>query len=345
MDLRPLTRNLAVNVVALGISVTFGVLVRLIFASEHSPISAFVTAWTVPIMYIAFLFGVPFAMGYIAVTARFQIQRESASPQPGIGYWICFPWLPAFFAMLVAALFAWEGAICLLFAAPLMLLMASIGGITAGLAQRRQFRPAQLSAVALLPFALALLESHIPDPQSLRTVETSIRIHAPAAVVWQNIIRVPAIRPAELPSSWVRTIGFPLPVEATLSHEGLGGVRQASFTGGLVFTETIDHWDTLHDLSFSIRANGDQIPPTTLDEHVKVGGRYFDVLEGEYELEPLAGGDTLLHLTSRERVSTHFNAYAGFWTDAVMHSIQSSILQVIKHRAEDRGAIAVNRTH
>ena len=73
---------------------------------------------------------------------------------------------------------------------------------------------------------------------------------------------------------------------------------------------------------------------TTLDEHVKVGGRYFDVLEGEYELGPLAGGDTLLHLSSRVRVSTHFNAYAGFWTDAVMRSIQSSILQVIKQRAE-----------
>ncbi|HEX6770882.1 MAG TPA: hypothetical protein VF126_02565 [Acidobacteriaceae bacterium] len=72
----------------------------------------------------------------------------------------------------------------------------------------------------------------------------------------------------------------------------------------------------------------------TLDEHVKVGGRYFDVLEGEYQLEPLADGETVLHLSSRERVSTHFNAYPGFWTDPVMRSIQSSILQVIKQRAE-----------
>jgi hypothetical protein len=281
MDLRPLTRNLWANAVAIGISAGFGLLVRLMFASEHSPVSAVAAAWTVPIMYVAFLFGVPFAMGYIAVTARFQIQREAGMPQPGVGYWICVPWLPAFFAMVLAALFAWEGAVCLLFAAPLMLLMSSIGGVTGGLAQRRQFRPAQLSAIALLPFALALLESRIPDSQSIRTVETSIRIHAPTEVVWQNIIRVPAIPPAELPPSWVRTIGFPRPVEATLSHEGLGGVRHASFTGGLVFTETIDHWDTLRNLSFSIRANGDQVPPTTLDEHVKVGGRYFDVLEGE----------------------------------------------------------------
>ena len=123
-------------------------------------------------------------------------------------------------------------------------------------------------------------------------------------------------------------------MEATLSHEGVGGVRQASFTGGLVFTETIDHWDSLHDLSFSIHANTSQIPPTTLDEHVQVGGRYFDVLEGEYRLESLSDRETLLHLSSRERVSTHFNPYAGLWTDAVMRSIQNSILLVIKHRAE-----------
>ena len=220
-----------------------------------------------------------------------------------------------------------------------MLIMASVGGVEAGLTHRQMVRPLKLSAVALPPVALILLESRIPDPVSKREVETSIRIHAPAEVVWQNIIRVPAINPAELPPSWVRTIGFPRPVEATLSHEGVGGVRHASFTGGLVFTETIDHWDTLRDLGFSIRANGDQIPSTTLDEHVKVGGRYFDVLEGEYELEPLAGGDTLLHLGSRERVSTHFNAYAGFWTEAVMRSIQSSILEVIRQRAEASNSV------
>jgi hypothetical protein len=99
----------------------------------------------------------------------------------------------------------------------------------------------------------------------------------------------------------------------------------------------VDRWEPLRDLSFGIRANTDQIPPTTLDDHVKVGGRYFDVLEGEYQLKPAANGGILLHLSSRERVSTHFNFYAGLWTDAVMRSIQNSILQVIKHRAEAHG--------
>ena len=86
-------------------------------------------------------------------------------------------------------------------------------------------------------------------------------------------------------------------------------------------------------MRFSIRANTDSIPPTTLDEHVKIGGAFFDVLDGEYSLEPRPDG-VLLHLRSHERLSTHLNPYAEQWTDAVMRSIQSEILAVIKRRCE-----------
>ena len=45
-------------------------------------------------------------------------------------------------------------------------------------------------------------------------------------------------------------------------------------------------------------------------------------------------GGVLLRLVSHERLSTHFNPYAGLWTDAVMRSIQSEILEVILKRCE-----------
>jgi hypothetical protein len=70
------------------------------------------------------------------------------------------------------------------------------------------------------------------------------------------------------------------------------------------------------------------------NEHVTIGGRYFDVLDGEYTLEPLANGDTMLHLISHQRLSTDFNGYAGLWTDAIMQNLQTSILEVIQHRCE-----------
>ena len=123
-------------------------------------------------------------------------------------------------------------------------------------------------------------------------------------------------------------------VEATLSHEGVGGVRHASFDGGVLFIETIDLWQPQRRLAFSIKAQTAQIPPTTLDEHVTVGGDFFDVLRGEYTLELLPHGTTRLHLESQHRVSTDFNWYAHLWTDAIMADLQNTILLVVKNRCE-----------
>ena len=100
-----------------------------------------------------------------------------------------------------------------------------------------------------------------------------------------------------------------------------------------MFTETVNKWEPEDDLRFSIHANTDSIPRTTLDEHVTIGGAFFDVLDGEYQLEQRPDG-VLLHLKSRERLSTHFNPYAGQWTDAVMRAIQEQILAVIRRRCE-----------
>jgi hypothetical protein len=76
------------------------------------------------------------------------------------------------------------------------------------------------------------------------------------------------------------------------------------------------------------------IPPTTFDEHVTVGGRFFDVLRGTYELEPAGPGRTRLVLYSQQRLSTRVNPYAGLWTSFIMSEIQRRILEVIRHRCE-----------
>jgi len=282
------------------------------------------------IMTLGFLILVPLAMGYAAVD---HYLRSTSAPLHWYG-WFFLPWLSVLITMVVSVAVKWEGAICLIFAAPIMLVSSAIGGLLAR-ALSKQFKrsaPGQVSALAF-PIIVILIESHVAAPVQMRSVETDELIHAPAAVVWNNIRSVPAIRPSELPDSWVARIGFPKPVAATLSREGVGGVRRASFTGGLVFTETVQRWEPESDLKFSIHANTDSVPPATLDEHVTIGGTFFDVLEGEYRLEQRPDG-VLLRLTSHERLSTHFNPYAGVWTDAVMRSIQHQILVVIRRRCE-----------
>jgi hypothetical protein len=231
-----------------------------------------------------------------------------------------------------------EGAICVVMFLPLGMILATCGGLLGGVAARmirsQRAKTLTIACVMILPLATAPWENRVFHELELREVENVIDIKAAPEVVWQNIERVRAIRTDELPNSWTRRIGFPDPIEATLSHEGVGGVRNATFAGGLWFIETVDVWEPRRRLGFTIAAQTDSIPPTTLDEHVKVGGPYFDVLRGEYRLEAMANGTTRLHLSSRHRISTDFNWYAHLWTDAVMSDLQQRILQVVRHRCE-----------
>jgi hypothetical protein len=307
----------------------YGLGLRFILGSVSSP---FFSGKPAMIMTIAFLFFVPVVIGFITISEA--EDRESTS----VAAWIFAPWIPTLLASFLAALFRLEGAICLVFAIPITLSGATIGGVLAGLLarQERKANRSTLACVALIPLLLAPIESTTQAPLQVRTVTGQVRIHASPSVVWQNIERVPAISTAEFHTTWAQRIGFPRPVEATLSFEGVGGVRHATFEHGLLFIETVTGWQPEHRLAFSIKADTADIPPTTLDEHVSIGGRYFDVLDGEYRIEPLTNGDTLLHLTSHQRLSTNFNVYAGLWSDAVMQNLQTSVLEVIQHRAEAR---------
>ena len=89
-----------------------------------------------------------------------------------------------------------------------------------------------------------------------------------------------------------------------------------------------------HLMIFSIKANPHEIPSATLDEHVVIGGEFFDVLNGTYELEKLGVNKYRLHLYSHFQLTTTFNFYAGIWAKWIMKDIQNNILLVIKKRAE-----------
>ena len=308
-----------------GVGALYGIFIRLAFGS-HS-LNQFVG-----VMSVAFLFVMPFVCGFLAVYSAEIHQQQS------VAVWLLVPWLTVLGGCAVMILFLIEGWICIIMYLPVGLAFSSIGGVIAGLIARnkrlKRVGSVTTACILFLPFVFSPLESSLLNRRDIRTVENVIDIQASPAAVWDQIKTVPRIRKHELQRSWSHRIGFPDPTAATLSYEGVGGVRQASFDGGVLFIETVDVWEPLHRLAFSIHPETAQIPNTTFDEHVTVGGPYFDVLRGEYRLEPLPNGKVRLHLTSWQRVATDFNWYAHLWTDAVMSDLQKRILYVVQQRAE-----------
>jgi hypothetical protein len=287
------------------------------------------------VMSFTFIFVVPFVTGFATnVVGDTKGTWRTATR-------LLVPLLPVLLATGTAFLLGWEGAICIVMLIPAWIPLAMLGGAVGSSQLRNARRAATLKrrrnvlvCALVVPFVVAPVEERLPLPDDLRTVTSSIEIQASPERVWPEIARVRRIDPSEHEFRWVHVIGFPRPVEATLSHEGVGGVRHASFEGGVVFVETVDIWQPGKRLGFSIHADPDSIPAKTLDEHVTVGGPYFDVLHGEYLIEPLPNGRVRLVLTSHHRLSTHFNFYAKWWTDFVMADIQEEILVILKRRCE-----------
>lgn len=282
------------------------------------------------VMSLAYVFVLPAVIGMVHVWVR---SRESLIPY---SLAIAEPLLPAILCLGISMLIGWEGTICLIMAIPVMLPLAMAGGLAMRIILNLKNRNLVFAAFTIMPLPLAMAEQLIPLPQEMQTVRNTIVIEAPAEVVWRKIVRVEKItEPQESPFF---SMGFPKPIEAVLSGDGVGQTRLATFERGLTFIETVTDWKANEKLGFTIKADPKATPLTTLDEHVTVGGAFFDVLSGTYEIRRLNAKECELILYSQHRISTHFNFYARLWSRYLMSEIQWNILQVIKQRAEKEKA-------
>jgi succinate-acetate transporter protein len=322
------------RIVATASGVAYGIAARVIAGIDESNARDSIPGWLATsfgVMSVSFLVLIPVVIGVLD-------QLPEPPPQPStwrrIAYAFFSPMTAVSLLLALMAIFTWEGTICIVMALPIFFVLAGLGGCIGMLVRTRtaRSRNATVSALVLLPYLTSPVEHRLDVSIETRTVENVVRVRSAPEVVWREIKSVRAIDPEELPFRFAHFIGLPRPVEATLSHDGLGGVRVATFERGLSFRETVTEWAPNRMLSFSIHA--EPAPPGALDEHVAVGGPYFDVLDGTYVLEPLPDGTTRLRLTSHQRLSTRFNVYARLWTDLVMSDLQSAIMEVIRKRCE-----------
>lgn len=300
-----------------GLGLAYGITARLLLES--------VSAAPFLVMSAGFILGVPIVIGYLTVVN---------ATAPSRLYAFFAPWLTCLLCIAASLVFGWEGAICVVFASPIMLLAGSVGGSIAR--DRRTRSRSAFVALLLLPPGVAGLETRIPLPERLVTSVVEIAVDAPASAVWPLVVSVDTIRPTERRRALFTSIGFPAPIAATLDRPGVGGIRTATFERGVQFHEVVTRWEPERRLSFSIDVTS--VPPGALDDHVAIGGPFFDVLDGTYELVALDSSRTLVRLTSTHRVSTHFNPYASWWAERVMTSIQRNILEVLRARAVAGGS-------
>jgi hypothetical protein len=321
------------RVLAIGAGVGYGLLGRLVFGLSYAHSDGGFPDWLLSsfaVMSLSFLGLVPVVIGFL--------EQSAPDPLPRRNVWVrafFAPMLPVSLMLGLMALLSIEGSLCIVMALPLFLILAGVGGCIGLIARRhgsKQGRAGGVTLMIALPYLLAPIEHRIAPRTEQREVENVVHIRAAPSVVWREIKSVRAIDADELPLHLAHVIGLPRPLEATLSRDGVGGVRSAKFERGLEFLETVSDWQPERRLSFTITAQ--PAPRSALDEHVAVGGAYFDVVDGTYELEPLADGSTLLKLKSHHRLSTHFNFYARWWTDFIMSDLQSAIMDVIRKRCE-----------
>jgi uncharacterized protein YndB with AHSA1/START domain len=227
-----------------------------------------------------------------------------------------------------------EGLICTILALPLFAIIGGLAGLATGAICRWSGRPKpMILSVAALPLLFASVEPYIPLPNQVDTVSTVRLIHAPPERVWQAISQAGDIQPEEMANGWMYRIGVPLPLSAmTETRDGVR-VRHVVMGKGIEFDQIIVDWDIERRVRYTYRFTEDSFPPRALDDHIRIGGDYFDLHDTEYLLEPTLDGTRVTTRISY-RVSTHFNWYARAVARFLVGNFEETALAFYARRAE-----------
>jgi hypothetical protein len=308
------------------IPILFAILIRLIFGASIFDDFISVMSWT-------FFIIVPMGIGGLTVFL------SSLKYAKKVAYRIFAPWIPVIFTIVLTIALQIEGWGCWIMICPLFLVFGSIGGLIAGNLKIRKAEKAEklnISILVLLPFLIGPIENSIQTKPEIFTTYTSIIIESNPEKIWQNVTSVKEIKSQDDNSRLITLLGFPKPVKAELDTLAVGGFRKAIFERGLVFNETVTEYENQKLMTFQIKANTFEIPSTTLDEHILIGGEYFDMLNGTYKLKKINTNRYELILYSNFSMKTTFNSYASIWGNWIMKDIQNNILKVIKNRSEQK---------
>jgi hypothetical protein len=227
-----------------------------------------------------------------------------------------------------------EGLICAVVIVPLFTVLGGLGGLIMGAVCRLTKWPKHtLYGMAILPFMLGATEGGLPLPKRLDSVERSIVIDAAPERVWRELMRTESIRPEEIQRAWLFRIGVPLALAGMAHQDGAQLTRRVTMGKQIYFDQVATDWEENRRVRWGYRFHKDSFPPYALDEHVMIGGHYFDLRETAYVLTP-RGSATELKVTMQYRLSTRFNWYAEPVARALFGNLEETNLEFYRRRSE-----------
>lgn len=279
-------------------------------------------------MSVAFLIGTPLVVGALTIYG-FKGQTLRVSQM------ILLPWVTTALMLLGTALALLEGSICIAIMTPLFLICASVGGLLmAGCLHLMGKNNKPLLSIALLPYLIFIYEPNLELKTQNIQINESVIIQANPEVVWKEIMTAKRITAAELPFSISHLIGVPKPLEGlNIETEGQE-IRYSIWERGVNFkahvTDSIENqyikWDYVFD--------EDSFPQGSMDDHVAIGGTYFDLHNTAFTLVPIAKNETKLTITAEYRINSAINFYAIPASKILGTDFVKTILGLYKNRSE-----------
>ncbi len=303
-----------------------GVLLRLVFSGKPGGVFSAMSG--------AFIYLVPVVVSAVTVYLAETTQRRSWA------YYFVAGATANLFFVLGTLLIMIEGLVCAIIILPLFMLQGGVVGLLMGaLCRWAKWPPQAVGGFAALPILLAGLVPHAPAEPVISTLERTLPVAAAPAQIWQQLMNTPNIQPGEVGAAWLYKIGVPLPESGVTRTTAEGLVRSVVMGKAIHFEQTSADWRENQHVRWAYRFAKDSFPPDSLDDHVMIGGRYFDIIDTTYTLTPLDTATTELRVQFRYRVSTDFNWYSGAVARLLIGNFEEVILGFYRQRAEVAGLV------
>lgn len=230
-------------------------------------------------------------------------------------------------------IFAIEGLICIVMAAPIIVLLTWIGSLIgyAIINKTPNNAPASLLIfIGIIP-SIAFIEKDIKP--TLTSVVTSIEIDADPQTVWNQVIEFPRLSE---PTEFIFKTGIAYPINATIEGTGVGAIRHCNFTTGS-FAEPITVWNEPKLLKFDVKEQPEPMKELSFwDIDAPHLHDYFVSKQGQFKLTSLPNGHTKLEGTTWYFHNIKPSTYWQLWSNFIIHQIHKRVLNNIKNHAENK---------